>query len=80
MIVNQGLLGVDDGLLDRLQLLGDLKATAALVQHGDNALKVAVGTLETFNDGWVGSMSFHGPYILTSRGGYCQCILAVLKF
>src|SRR5512135_1577768 len=35
VVVHQGLLGVADGALDRLQLLGDVEAAAPLLQHGD---------------------------------------------
>jgi hypothetical protein len=50
VIVNQGLLGVLDGALDRLKLLRDLRARPALLDHLDDHAKMAIGTLETLDD------------------------------
>jgi hypothetical protein len=50
VIVNQSLLGVLDRALDRLQLLSELQTRPALLDHLDDGVKVAIGTLETLDD------------------------------
>jgi hypothetical protein len=50
MIMDQRLFGVLDRTLDCLQLLRDLCAGAALLDHKDNGLQMAVGALQTAND------------------------------
>jgi hypothetical protein len=49
MIMDQHALGIRHGLLDRLKLLGDIKAGFPGFQHRDNRAKVAVGTFQPGN-------------------------------
>jgi hypothetical protein len=60
MVVNQGLFGIGHGAFYGLQLLGDIKATAPLFEHGDDALEVAFGTLEALDNVGVRGMCAHG--------------------
>lgn len=43
MIVDQGALGLGDGLFDRVQLLSDVEARLAAIDHGDDAAQMAFG-------------------------------------
>ena len=40
MILNQGFLGLRDGFLDRMKLLGDIDTLPPVFDHGDNAAKM----------------------------------------
>src|SRR5580700_9019951 len=51
VIVNQRLLGVLDRAFHCLQLLGDLRAGPVLLDHFDDRVQVAMGALETLDDG-----------------------------
>ena len=44
--LNQRLLGLADGLFDRVNLLGDIKAGSARLNHFDDPLEMAVGALQ----------------------------------
>jgi hypothetical protein len=50
MIVDQGLLGLGDSLLDGMQLLGDIKAGAASFNHLDNRAQMPVRALQPLDD------------------------------
>ena len=50
VILDQGALGLADGLLHRVQLLGNIHAGTAILDHGDDAAQVALGALEPFDD------------------------------
>src|ERR1017187_7212445 len=65
MIVDQRLLGVFDGALHGLQLLGDRSTGASLLDHRDDRFEVTVGSLETPRDRamWV----VHDSDLLSSR-------------
>jgi hypothetical protein len=51
VVVNQGFFGILNRTLDRLQLLSKLMAWPTFLNHLDNHAKVAIGTLETFDNG-----------------------------
>jgi hypothetical protein len=51
VVVNQGFFGILNRTLDRLQLLSKLMAWPTYLNHLDNHAKVAIGTLETFDNG-----------------------------
>ena len=71
VVVNQRLFGVLDRALDRLELLGHLRARLAALDHLDDLLQVPVGTLETLDDVGMALMEMrlaHGSYpILPDR-------------
>lgn len=50
MILNQGLLRLRDRLFDRVELLGDVQAVAAALQHLDHAAQMPVGPLQALDD------------------------------
>src|SRR4030081_3630199 len=50
VVVNQGLLGVLDRALDRLQLLRNLQARPVLLDHFDDHVKMAVGAPEPLDN------------------------------
>ena len=50
MVVDQGLFGFVDGLFDGVQLLGEVEARPAGLDHGDHAFKVAGGALQPLHD------------------------------
>ena len=50
MILNQRLLGLPNRLFNGVQLLGDLEAGPAGLDHLDDAAQMAVGTIEPFDD------------------------------
>jgi hypothetical protein len=50
MIVDQGLLGAFDRIFDGLQLLGDLGAGPALLDHLDDGFEMATGALQPPGD------------------------------
>jgi len=51
VIVDQGSLGVRDGLLDRLHLLRDLEAGPSRLDHVDHRPQVAVGAFQPGDQG-----------------------------
>jgi hypothetical protein len=53
VVVNQGFLGILNRTFDRLQLLSELMAWSTFLNHLDDHAKVAIGTLETFDNGGV---------------------------
>jgi hypothetical protein len=72
VIVNQSFLGVLDRALDRLELLCDLHAGPALLDHLDDHAKMAIGTLETLDDRGMMLMwhsVFHPRAIFPIQGG-----------
>src|SRR5215208_5191503 len=50
MIRNQGLLGLADGLFDRMQLLGYFKAGPAGLDHFDDGAQMPIGPLQALDD------------------------------
>jgi hypothetical protein len=48
--MHQGFLCLGDGFLDRVELLGDLKARPALLDHADHGSKMALNPLESLHD------------------------------
>src|ERR1700736_2382294 len=63
--MDQCLLGVFNGALHGLQLLGDLGARPALFDHLDNGFEVAIGALQT--SGNRGMRVFVHTFLLSSR-------------
>ena len=57
--MDQLALGVDDGALDRMQLLRQIEARPTFLEHGEGGGEMAVCPLETGDDRRVGSV-FHG--------------------
>ncbi len=50
VILNQGALGLANGFFHRMQLLGNIHAGTAILDHGDDAAQVALGAFEPFDD------------------------------
>lgn len=65
MIVDQRALGAGDGILDRLQLLGDIDAGTLLLDHPDDALEMPRRAIEPFNDRGVRIVGHMGHAILS---------------
>jgi len=53
MVVDEPPLCFADCLLDCVQLLGKLEATAAFVEHRYDPSHMALGTLEALDDVWM---------------------------
>ncbi|KPH76448.1 hypothetical protein AE618_23335 [Bosea vaviloviae] len=53
MVLDQRLLSLSDRALDRLQLLGDVKAGAPGFDHLDDLAQMTVGSLQPLYDGRV---------------------------
>ena len=53
VILNQRTLGLADGFLHRVELLGDIHAGAPILDHGDDAAQVALGALQSLENGAV---------------------------
>ena len=71
--LNQRLLGLADGLFDRVNLLGDIKAGSARLNHFDDPLEMAVGALQALDDFRVRFMDvwiLAHANILSPRRGY----------
>jgi hypothetical protein len=79
VVMHQRLLGIGHGLFDRLQLLGDFKATTAVLEHLDDALEVTIGPFEAFDNFWVRSMGSHGPYAIPLEGIWQEPVLEPAK-
>lgn len=56
MVLNQRALGLLNGLLNRMELLGDVRAGLLILDHLDDACEVPIGTLEPLDDSGVGCM------------------------
>lgn len=56
MIMDQRALGIDHGLFDGVELLGNLKAGFARFDHLNYGPQVAIGTFQPGNQGGVGCM------------------------
>ena len=71
VIVDQRPLGVGDGLLDRLQLLRDLEAGLAVLDHADHGPQMTVGTFQPGDQGGMGcvDMGLCHRKTLSSLGG-----------
>eukprot|EP01042_Synura_sphagnicola_P018570 gene18571-biopygen18369 len=54
MVLDQGLLGLPDRALDRLQLLGDLEAGTPGLDHLDDLAQMPIRALQPFDDGGMG--------------------------
>lgn len=57
VVLDQCFLGLLDRFFDSLQLLGDIYARTAFLQHGDHAGQVPVGALESVDQRWMASMN-----------------------
>ena len=71
VIVDERPLGVGDGLLDRLQLLGDVKAGLAVLDHADHGPQMTVSTFQPGDQGGMGCMNMGICHMndLSSPGG-----------
>lgn len=56
VILNQGAFGLAHGRFNGMKLLGDIHAFAAFLDHRDDAAQMAIGALESLDDGFVGLM------------------------
>lgn len=56
VVLDQGLLGLLDRFLHRLQLLRHIKTGAPLLQHVYRAAQVSIGPAQALDDGRVGGM------------------------
>lgn len=71
MIVDQSLLGIAHGALDRLQLLRDVHTGPTLFDHGDHGTQMPFGTFEPRYDFGVACMVMgvrHTNWITSPRG------------
>jgi hypothetical protein len=50
VVMHQGLLGLADSFLDRMELLRNLKARPAVLNHGDHGSKMALNPFETLHN------------------------------
>lgn len=57
VVLDQGALCIGDRLLDGMELLGDIEARFAVLDHGDHASKMSLGPLEPLDDFRVGFVS-----------------------
>src|SRR5882724_6394242 len=72
VIVDEGLLGLVHGALDRVKLLRQIKARATSLDHLDHLQQVAARALQAFDDGrvrFMGMMMFVHAYILSPQMG-----------
>ncbi|MOA57739.1 hypothetical protein D3C78_1819740 [compost metagenome] len=79
MVLDQGALGLADGLFHGVQLLGDIHAGAVGLEHADDAAQMPFGALQALDDGRValvqmrcGRCVHRGPRALA--GSRCQAI------
>lgn len=56
MILDQGLFRLANGFLDRLQLLGNIEATATVFDHVDYAAQMPFGPFQPFDDVRMGAV------------------------
>jgi len=70
VIMDQLALGIDDGALDRMQLLRQVESRPTFREHGEDGGEMAMRPLETGNDRRVGSV-LHG-HILSWAIGYSR--------
>lgn len=72
MVLNEDLLGLGNGTLDRMQLLGQFKAGTMFFHHCQDAAQMAFSSLKALGDGIVMMMRIgfvHGA-IISPPGGY----------
>jgi hypothetical protein len=50
MVLDQSLLGLSDRFFDSVQLLRDVEAWPACLDHLDNSAQMTLGTLQPFDD------------------------------
>jgi hypothetical protein len=50
VIVDQRLLGLANGLIDRMKSLSPIEARPTFLNHGDDATQVALGTSQPLDD------------------------------
>jgi hypothetical protein len=50
VVMHQGFLGLGDSFLDRMELLGNLKARPAVLDHGDHGSKMALNPFEALHN------------------------------
>src|SRR5262245_56342854 len=73
VVVHQGLFGLRNCLLDSVELLGDLEARPALLDHVDRRAKVTLCSLEALDDvgmALVSQRRFGHSHILSWWRGY----------
>ena len=56
VVVDEGLLGRRDRLLDSLELLGEVEASSTVLHHLDDGAQMALGALEALDDGGMRGM------------------------
>jgi len=69
--MDQGTLGIDHGLFDRVKLLGDVKAGFARLNHLDHGPQMSIGTFQPGNQSRVGCMDMgfcHRQMLSPHRG------------
>lgn len=75
MVLDQGLLGLGNGLLDRMKLLCNLSTRPSRLHHFDDTLQVAACPLEALGDGRMGGMYMKliiHLLMLSPREGYSK--------
>ena len=71
VVMDQGALGVRDGLLDRLHLLRDLEARLSRLNHADYGTKMPIGALQPCDEGGMGCVQMglcHKRTLSSPRG------------
>lgn len=72
VILDQGAFGLQNGLLNSVELLSDIGAGSIAFDHCNDALKVTIGTFKPLYDIWMGCMGVvlcHKTAV-TPLGGY----------
>ena len=67
VIMDQLALGVGEGVLDRVQLLGEVESRPALLEHRQNLAEMAVGALEALDDFGVAGVFHDIPRAIRRR-------------
>jgi hypothetical protein len=60
MVLDQSALGLSDRLLHRMELLRDINAWSAALNHRDNAAEMTLGPLQALDDFGVGGVRVLG--------------------
>jgi len=71
VIVDQRALGLSNGFLDGMKLLGEIEARTFFIEHLNDAAKMAFGALQSLDDirmGFVNVIVCHGESV-SPRGG-----------
>ena len=67
VVMDIELFGFSDGLLNRVELLGNFEASAAAFDHRDDGAKMTLGPFQAVNDRGVSAVR-HGPYPIPLEG------------